>query len=84
MTSRKKYAGQHVAWSLDGKQILAGDTDFLHLTARLEEAGYDSEQFILSFVDDGRSYIGGVALADDNWEQDTSGFKHFCSFQRTH
>ncbi len=62
------YQGQHVAWSLDGKQILAGDCDPLRLIARLNEAGYGSDQYVLSFVEDGGSYIGGAALADQDWE----------------
>ena len=46
-----KYYGQHVAWSLDGTRILAGDEDPLRLIAKLESAGYQSDDFVLSFVD---------------------------------
>jgi hypothetical protein len=44
------YENQHVAWSLDGTQILAGDADPLHLVARLKDAGYPSDGYVLSFV----------------------------------
>ena len=44
------YENQHVAWSLDGTHILAGDADPLRLVSRLKEAGYGSEDCVLSFV----------------------------------
>ena len=44
------YEEQHVAWSLDGKRILAGDTDPLRLVARLTAEGYRSDDYILSYV----------------------------------
>jgi hypothetical protein len=47
----RKYENQHVAWSLDGTTILGGDTDPLRLVASLKAAGYDSGQYVLSFVD---------------------------------
>jgi hypothetical protein len=46
-----KYAGQHVAWSLDGSRILGGDADPLKLVADLRDQGYRSEDYVLSFVD---------------------------------
>ena len=45
------YKNQHVAWSLDGRRILDGDTDPLRLVARLKAGGYESGQYVLSFVD---------------------------------
>ena len=44
------YENQHVAWSLDGTHILAGDTDPLRLVARLTDAGHPSDGYVLSFV----------------------------------
>ena len=57
----EKYEGQHVAWSLDGRRILGGDPDPLRLVARLKDAGYTSDDYVLSFVDF-NSYLGGAAV----------------------
>lgn len=46
-----KYEGHHVAWSLDGRRILASDKDPLKMIAKLQEAGYTSSDCVLSFVD---------------------------------
>lgn len=59
-----KYEGQHVAWSLDGKRILAGDKDPMRLLAKLNAAGHTSDDYILSFVDFD-SYIGGALVTPD-------------------
>jgi hypothetical protein len=53
----EKYDGQHVAWSLDGKCILAGDRDPLKLATTLAAAGYQADDNVLSFVDS-QSYLG--------------------------
>ncbi len=45
-----KYENQHVAWSLDGTHILAGDEDPLKLVAQLTAAGYRSDEYVLSFI----------------------------------
>lgn len=47
----EKYEGQHVAWSLDGKRILAADGDALIMVAKLKAAGYTSDDCVLSFVE---------------------------------
>ena len=60
----KKYEGQYVAWSGDGKRILASDKKPLRLAAKLKEAGYTSEDFVFSFVDF-ETYLGGVMIGDD-------------------
>jgi hypothetical protein len=63
----KKYEGQYVAWSGDGKRILAGDTNPLRLATKLKEAGYSAEDFVVSFVDF-ETYLGGVMVGDDSEE----------------
>jgi hypothetical protein len=36
-----RYAGQHIAWSPDGTQILASDPDPLKVLAAVKALGYD-------------------------------------------
>jgi hypothetical protein len=62
-----KYEGQHVAWSLDGARILAGDEDPMKLLAKLNAAGYKSDDYVLSFVDF-ESQIGSAVFNDSVWE----------------
>jgi hypothetical protein len=46
-----KYAGQYVAWSLDGKQIVAADKDPIQLCKNVLALGYQSDEVVLSSVD---------------------------------
>jgi len=46
-----QYEGRHVAWSLDGRRILASDKDPLKMIAKLQAAGFTSADCVLSFVD---------------------------------
>jgi len=47
-----RFAGQHIAWSRDGAQILANDADRRTLDQKLREAGIDPLQVIHDFVED--------------------------------
>ena len=47
-----RYKGQHIAWSWDGSQILAGDPDRRALAQKLREAGIDPLQVIHDYVED--------------------------------
>lgn len=62
-----KYEGQHVAWSIDGAHVLAGDEDPLKLIAKLQAAGHKSDDYVLSFVDF-ESEFGGAAFNEGVWE----------------
>jgi hypothetical protein len=54
-----RYQGQHIAWSWDGSQILAGDADRKILDQKLRQAGIDPLQVIHDFVEDPNlSYLG--------------------------
>jgi hypothetical protein len=47
-----RYAGQHIAWSWNGSQILASDQDRRTLEEKLRAAGIDPLQVIHDFVED--------------------------------
>ena len=54
------YNGQHVAYSWDGKRVLAGDPDETHLFEKLRAGGIDTNGVVFSFFDvSDISYIGG-------------------------
>lgn len=54
-----KYAGKHVAWSLDGSQILASGEDDEDLDKNLVAAGIDPSRVVHSYVEplDGPSLL---------------------------
>ena len=44
-------AGQHLAWSLDGKQIIASAEDDDALELRLAELGISPDQVVFDYID---------------------------------
>lgn len=46
-----KYAGQHVAWTMDGTQLLAGDVSLDELYRKLDEAGIDSQRVVFDYAE---------------------------------
>lgn len=46
-----KYAGQRVAWSLDGTQILASGADDAEVDTQLRSAGIDPSRVVHDFVE---------------------------------
>jgi hypothetical protein len=48
-----KYAGQHIAWSWDGSQILASGADEEEVEQKLIAAGVDPSRVVFSYVPPG-------------------------------
>jgi Family of unknown function (DUF5678) len=46
----EKYAGKYVAWSPDGKQIVAADDNPINVVAAVKLAGYNPAECVLSSV----------------------------------
>ncbi len=46
----ERYAGKYVAWSPDGKRILAANDDPLKVVAEVASAGYDPSDCVISSV----------------------------------
>lgn len=57
-----KYAGKHVAWSPDGKKIIASADDLLTLDQAVKASGYPVEECVVSAVPATDALIGGGSL----------------------
>ncbi|HYT94328.1 MAG TPA: hypothetical protein VEL76_36775 [Gemmataceae bacterium] len=58
-TELMRYRGQWVAFSLDGRRIVASAPALGELDARLVELKEDPEQVALEFIDFEDTYLGG-------------------------
>lgn len=47
-----KYRGQHIAWSWDGRQIVASGAALEEVVQKLRAAGIDTSRVIYDYVDD--------------------------------
>ena len=58
----KQYDGQWVAFSIDGRRILAGAADLIELDQQLVAAGIDPEKAAFEWIEleNGDSRIGGA------------------------
>ena len=45
-----KYAGQHIAVSLDGKRILAGGADEMEVESKVRQMGLDPSRVVFSYI----------------------------------
>jgi hypothetical protein len=54
-----KYRGQWVAFSGDGRRVVAGAPDLVELDALLVRMGEDPEQVALEFIDADASFVTG-------------------------
>jgi hypothetical protein len=55
-----RYRGQWVAFSLDGRRIVASAVGLAELGALLVRLGEDPEKVALEFIDSEGSYLGGA------------------------
>jgi hypothetical protein len=54
-----KFRGQWVAFSMDGRRIVASATDFVELDALLLAMGEDPERVALEYIDTDMSFVTG-------------------------
>jgi hypothetical protein len=58
----EKYAGNYVAWSPDGKSIIAADQDPMKVIAIVKAAGFDPAECVLSSVPAAEEVVLGGGL----------------------
>src|SRR4051794_24580291 len=58
----ERYAGQHVAWSPDGAQILASDLDPLKVLDAVRALGYDPAETPIEDIPAEDTFLGGGFL----------------------
>ena len=58
-----KYDGQWVAFSLDGRRVIASSDDLAMLDSLVVAAGVDPEQVALERIELDDSYLGGAELS---------------------
>jgi hypothetical protein len=46
------YVGKHVAWSMDGKQILASGGDMAEVSRELKRLGIATDRVVFDYFDD--------------------------------
>ena len=54
-----KYRGQWIAFSLDGRRIIASAPDFVELDSLLLALGEDPEQVALEYIEADASFVTG-------------------------
>src|SRR5438067_1141366 len=60
VTELMKYRGQWVAFSSDGRRVVASAPELAELEARLLAMGEDPEQVVLEFIDTDDSFVAGA------------------------
>lgn len=63
-----RYAGQHVAWSPDGRRVLASDPDPLKVLAAVKTLGYDPAETPIEDIPTEDIFPGGGLLFPGNQE----------------
>jgi hypothetical protein len=57
-----KYAGMYIAWSPDGRSIVASDTNLLRLDKAIRAAGYDPSETLVSSMPEDDVILGGGVI----------------------
>ncbi|HZY90852.1 MAG TPA: hypothetical protein VFE78_38865 [Gemmataceae bacterium] len=65
-----KYAGQYVAFSLDGTRILAGADTREGVEEKLVAAGVDPSRVVGSYIDGPEDYGHAVSMFEDTFPPD--------------
>ncbi len=50
LAERERYYGKHVAWNMDGTQIVASGEDDFEVFQALKRAGYNTEQVVFTYI----------------------------------
>jgi hypothetical protein len=58
------FAGRYVAWSADGRRIVASSTDLEELDRLVKGAGADPEQCVFEGIHAHDAFIGGGLLSE--------------------
>lgn len=61
-----KYRGKYIAWSPDGKKVIASDKDPMNVIAAIKGYGYNEADCVLSSVPEHDAFIGSGRLS---WER---------------
>jgi hypothetical protein len=59
-----QYRGKYIAWSPDGRRIVASDKDLLRLDGHVQELGYDPSEVVFSSVPDVDLIFGGGVMGE--------------------
>ena len=62
LTDLANYRGQWVAFSLDGRRIIAGNEDLARLDEMIVAAGEDPEKVAFEHIEADEVYLGGAEL----------------------
>jgi hypothetical protein len=59
-----QYRGQYIAWSPDGKHVVASDRDPARLDDMVQELGYDPSEVVFSSVPDVDIVLGAGVMGE--------------------
>ena len=68
-----QYRGKYIAWSPDGKRMIASDKDPLRLDDMVIALGYDPSEVVFSSVPDAEINLGGGAMGQRDCSETVRG-----------